>query len=330
MQRRESLVLLYRLGYVYPELVLNHLVVQRSDVPQPFIDCLKMSVGLNPPRRFYKKTDGLVSVKSFLYHGNFMLAKIALFRFFLDFGLAPVSLIGKNGCTIGGKSYWPLKKTKGYLISVIVTTYNSQSFIENCLQGLLSQTWQDLEIIVVDDASSDGTVSLIKNRYPSVKVISLSINKGTYHARNLGIREASGEYITFQDSDDWSHPQRIECQINALKDLKGLSACYSCFFRVNLKTGLPHARQIYPLVRLNLSSLMIKKEDLISVNGFDDSQRVESDKKLFELLKAKGRVDILRLPLAVGSFRSNSLTNDNEYGFNKYGYSSHREFLETV
>lgn len=90
-------------------------------------------------------------------------------------------------------------------ISVVVPAYNSELTIKRCLNSILSQSYKNLEVIVVDDGSTDTTESLcyeIKNIDKRVKIISIN-NSGVSHARNVGIDNASGEYITFVDSDDF-------------------------------------------------------------------------------------------------------------------------------
>lgn len=328
MNRAEALKLVYRMGFVYPELVLHGILPQRNDIPQPFIDCLRMAIGEIPSSRIYRGKDMLVSVKSALYKQKDIKAKILLCLFYTSYGLIPISLVKNTELTIGGPPLIPLKKKKGGLVSVIVTTYNSETFVERCLDSLINQTWENIEIIVVDDASIDNTVQIIKEKYPQVKLVPLECNAGTYHARNVGISYAVGEYVTFQDSDDWSHPQRVEIQMNFLPRESEVCANYSSFFRINVDSGLPDARQLYPLVRLNLSSLLIKKEDILRLDGFDASQRVESDRKLFEMIRNYNgsKVEILSHPLAVGALRRNSLTTSESYGFNKYGYSPARVY----
>lgn len=328
MSRAEALKLVYRMGFVYPELVLRSILPQRNDIPQPFIDCLKMAIGLMPSGRIYRGKDMLVSVKSALYRQKTSKAKLLLCLFYASYGLIPISLVKDTRLTIGGFPLIPIKKKKGSLVSIIVTTYNSETFVERCLDSLINQTWENIEIIVVDDASTDNTVQIIMNKYPQIKLVLLECNAGTYNARNMGISHAAGEYVTFQDSDDWSHPQRVEIQMNFLPKDSAVCANYSSFFRINVDSGLPDVRQLYPLVRLNLSSLLIKKEDILQLDGFDDSQRVESDRKLFEIIKRHNgsKVKILPHPLAVGALRRDSLTTSKSYGFNKYGYSPARVY----
>jgi glycosyltransferase involved in cell wall biosynthesis len=91
-------------------------------------------------------------------------------------------------------------------ISVIVTVYNTEQYLEKCLQSLIDQTIEEIEIIVVNDGSCDNAQAVIDNfarEYPG-KIKSLrQENKGLGPARNFGLEHAGGEYIGFVDSDDW-------------------------------------------------------------------------------------------------------------------------------
>lgn len=102
-------------------------------------------------------------------------------------------------------------------ISVIVPTYNRAKTICYCLDSVLAQTFKPLEIIVVDDCSTDETVAIV-NSYSklAVRCIVLKKNSGAQAARNCGIREARGDWIAFQDSDDKWLPDKLEKQIQAL------------------------------------------------------------------------------------------------------------------
>jgi glycosyltransferase involved in cell wall biosynthesis len=105
------------------------------------------------------------------------------------------------------------------LISVVIPTYNRENSILYCLRSVLAQTYNDLEVIVVDDCSTDKTVSVIKNNHDSrVRCIVLEKNSGAQAARNRGIKEAKGQWIAFQDSDDEWVLTKLEKQIAALAD----------------------------------------------------------------------------------------------------------------
>lgn len=92
------------------------------------------------------------------------------------------------------------------IISVIVPVYNSEKYIERCLESIITQTYKNLQIIVVNDGSTDNSKSIVNNYIKKDKRIILldhEYNKGLYHSRITGIEKASGEYIGFVDSDDY-------------------------------------------------------------------------------------------------------------------------------
>lgn len=90
-------------------------------------------------------------------------------------------------------------------ISVIVPVYNVEKYLEKCMASLLNQYYTDMEIIIVDDKSTDSSLSIAREyeKYENVKVISKEKNSGLSDSRNIGMREASGQYIMFLDSDDY-------------------------------------------------------------------------------------------------------------------------------
>lgn len=98
---------------------------------------------------------------------------------------------------------------KETLISVIVPVYNIMDCLERCVKSICTQTWENLEILLVDDGSTDGTGALcdqLAKKDGRIRVFHKE-NGGSSSARNLGIREAKGEWLGFVDSDDWIEPQ---------------------------------------------------------------------------------------------------------------------------
>ncbi|WP_190802337.1 glycosyltransferase [Leptolyngbya sp. FACHB-261] len=102
-------------------------------------------------------------------------------------------------------------------MSVIIPSYNRKHCIEPALSSVLQQTYPNYELIVVDDASSDGTADWIAQTYPEVRLLRLSQNEGAAGARNQGMSLASGELIAFLDSDDQWLPNYLEAQIKTLQ-----------------------------------------------------------------------------------------------------------------
>ena len=103
----------------------------------------------------------------------------------------------------------------GSRVSVIVPVYNAQATIGIALDSLVEQTWPDVEIIVVDDCSRDGTWDIVRGyarAHANVVAVRQDVNQGAYAARNRGLELATGDLITTHDADDWSHPQQIEAQ----------------------------------------------------------------------------------------------------------------------
>lgn len=105
-------------------------------------------------------------------------------------------------------------------VSVIITTYNRQETLSRAIQSVLDQTYQDFEIIVVDDASKVSQEEIVSSfNDDRIKFIRHSINKGGSAARNTGIAASLGEYIAFLDSDDQWLPDHLSCQIKSFENL---------------------------------------------------------------------------------------------------------------
>lgn len=98
-------------------------------------------------------------------------------------------------------------------ISVLVAVYNTAEYLPHCLDSLLNQTLKDVEVVCVDDASTDDSLDILHQyaaRDTRLRVIALDANRGQAHARNIGLSCATGDYIGFVDSDDWLGPDALE------------------------------------------------------------------------------------------------------------------------
>ena len=94
--------------------------------------------------------------------------------------------------------------------SIIIPAYNLENYIAAALQSVLVQTFQDFEIIIVDDGSTDETVSIIQSFHdPRIRLVS-QVNGGVSRARNAGMKKAVGAYIAFLDGDDYWYPEHLE------------------------------------------------------------------------------------------------------------------------
>lgn len=105
------------------------------------------------------------------------------------------------------------------LISVIIPSYNRAGVIKDCLESVLGQTWRNIEVIVVDDGSSDGTEELIRGIGDQrLRYYGYTPNRGACYARNYGAERSQGEYIAFQDSDDLWQPDKLERQLRFMRE----------------------------------------------------------------------------------------------------------------
>ena len=131
-------------------------------------------------------------------------------------------------------------------ISVIIPTYNRGHLIFKSINSVLNQTYQNIEILIIDDGSTDNTEYLIhKLNNSKIKYIKLKENKGASFARNIGIQKASGKYISFQDSDDFYHNDKLEKQYyNLIKKRADFDFCKICLhFNKSHKIIFPTLKQ---------------------------------------------------------------------------------------
>lgn len=139
------------------------------------------------------------------------------------------------------------------MISIIIPVYNSSQYLNECIQSVVNQSYKDFECILIDDGSSDGSEIICnqwKQKDSRIKVIHQS-NQGVSKARNKGIAEAQGEYITFIDSDDWIDSNYLNTLLQPIEEYNvdlvvcGLQQHYSngAFKNYSYKTGIIHIEQ---------------------------------------------------------------------------------------
>lgn len=166
-------------------------------------------------------------------------------------------------------------------LSVVIPTYNRAALISRALDSVLAQSRQADEILVVDDGSTDNTMDVISDRYPRISLLRQE-NKGVSAARNLGIRHAKGEWIALLDSDDEWKPDKLEKQLQILKDNPDYRICHSNEtwirhgIRVNpmkkhRKYGGHIFRHCLPLCVISPSSVVIHRTVFDDIGYFDES-----------------------------------------------------------
>lgn len=124
-----------------------------------------------------------------------------------------------------------MAEVKKPLVSIIIPIYNKAEFIEQTIQSALNQTWKNIEIIIVDDESSDDSLSIVKKyENENIRVFNQP-NSGASSARNLGLKKAKGDYIQFLDADDLLSLDKIEKQLKSLENkLDTVAVCSTVFF----------------------------------------------------------------------------------------------------
>lgn len=222
------------------------------------------------------------------------------------------------------------EQVHGPLISILVTAYNAEDRIRFTLQSLLNQTYQDIEVLVIDDASSDATGEIVQAMAasdPRLRYVRSSQNIGTYAAKVLGMEYAVGEFVVCHDADDWSHPKRMELQVAPMLKNPRVVATVSQWLRVS-DDGMFYSRSIYPLCRFNPSSPMFRREPVMRIAGlWDVGARTGADSEFIARLKLVfARHDVLRvqIPLALGAHRPNSLMTAPATGYGLDGVSMQR------
>ena len=181
--------------------------------------------------------------------------------------------------------------TKNPLVSVIIPVYNRPVQLKTAIQSVLSQEFQDFEIIVVDDCSLKPVLPIIGD-LKHIRVIRHEVNRGAAAARNTGIRAAKGSLIGFLDSDDFWLPQKLQNQVAVFKENKNLDLCF-CAYNLVTISGLGN-KLIYPytpkvpkdgnwhrhlLVGCDFGpgSTMLARKKLFSLYGFFNEEYTRSE-----------------------------------------------------
>jgi len=144
-------------------------------------------------------------------------------------------------------------------VSIIMPSYNSEQFISKTIDSVLSQTYQNWEMIIVDDVSPDNSNDIIEGyikKDSRIKLIKLKQNSGPAIARNYAIKEAKGRYISFLDSDDLWLPDKLFSQITFMQE-HDIALSYTSYYHIEEESE-KIINQIYALNKVNYSELLKK------------------------------------------------------------------------
>jgi len=208
-------------------------------------------------------------------------------------------------------------------VTVIMPVFNAASVIRTALESVLAQTWGNLEVIIVDDCSTDATIEIIEEFLvadPRIILIKADSNRGAYTVRNIALKIATGEFVTCHDADDWSHPLKVEVQAKHLltnpeyiaNTSQAARATEDLMFYRKGKLG----NNIFP----NISSLMFRRKKIMDKIGFWDSVRFSADSEfIHRIQKVYGKESVSDLqtgPLSLPRISMNSLTSNSSFGIN--------------
>jgi len=199
-------------------------------------------------------------------------------------------------------------------VSVIIPTYNRADFLESSIASVLSQTYKDFEIIVVDDNSCDRTHEVVKNiKDQRMKYIRHSKNKGPSAARNTAILSAKGEYISFLDDDDEWIPEKLQKQVELLEKCEPkICGIYSNRLVVDklsnqiVSSSLPSSKvrgnllsQLAIHNQINTCTVLLRKRCLDEVGLFDETISYMEDRDLWIRLSLNWDFEYINEPLTM-------------------------------
>lgn len=220
-------------------------------------------------------------------------------------------------------------------VSVVIPTYNRARLLPEAIRSVARQTFEDFEIIVVDDGSTDNTAEVVEAlNLPRLRYIRCRENSGANRARNIGIESARGTYVSFQDSDDEWAPQKLAKQVAMARELDA-DIVFCAFNRVDdggstrvpkpgygIRPGLHNLHQQLLLGSfISCQTLMVRRRLLVEVGLFDESLPRLQDWELCLRLSREHPIGFLEEPLVTATLQGDSTTRD----FEKY-----REAVELI
>lgn len=212
------------------------------------------------------------------------------------------------------------------IVSVIIPTHNRSHYITDALESVLEQTYGNIEIIVVDDGSTDGTEKALEPYQDRILYLQQN-NEGAASARNFGIRKASGHYIAFLDSDDLYLPKKIERQVDALKNNEHLGFvfcnslfCYEDGVEIPMLEDEAPSGYIFPKLFMHnfisTNTILIKRECLEKVGTFKDMVHAEDYDLWLRLARIYDGIYLDEI-LAKTKFHSSNISASNSWFHNQ-------------
>jgi glycosyltransferase involved in cell wall biosynthesis len=210
-------------------------------------------------------------------------------------------------------------------VSVVIPVYNREKTIRRAIDSVLSQSYKNIELIVVDDASTDSSATIV-NEYQDERLhlIQLKENGGANVARNVGIRKAVGDIIAFQDSDDEWLNDKLELQLDYMKKMKcDVVACSYIQVMDEIERQIPSVQQISRVQSVGVRevlreynvvgtpTLMIKRSVVESVGYFDECMPRLQDYEYAIRISKKYDIEMMDTPLVYAYIGEDNITNNH-------------------
>lgn len=222
---------------------------------------------------------------------------------------------------------------KNPLVSVIMPAFNAENFIETAVASVISQTYSNWELFIVDDASTDTTFSKIETlakQDPRIKIFRNQQNLGTGISRNKGIRAAQGDFIAFLDADDQWKPKKLEIQLRVMQQQDAL-VCFSSYLQIdeggNSLNKIIEALPVLSYQKLLKSNYLGNLTGIYNVKKLGKIYAPEIRKRQdwalwLEAVKRSGRAMGIQQCLAKYRLRKGSISGNKpqmlKYNFNIY------------
>lgn len=201
------------------------------------------------------------------------------------------------------------------IASVVMTSFNSRKTIKESIETLMNQSYPNVEIVVCDDRSDDGTWEILcemETRHPKVlSCIRMGTNGGTYVAKNVAITRSRGDVIFFQDSDDYSHPDRVLVQMIPMLNDINIIATRSKYHRFSPQSGDPVLLG-GKVERYGFITLAVRRSVFERIGFFDAVRKAGDDEWFQRLLHFYGEESVkhINCSLYMAELRENSLISD--------------------
>jgi len=231
------------------------------------------------------------------------------------------------------------RQNRESVISVLVPCFNAEATIGFAIDSILAQTHDNVEVLCIDDCSNDSTRSIVEAYVQAGAPVRLLVNErnsGPYFSRNRALAQASGDFVTVQDADDWMHPERLELQVAALSGRWGSRVSFSFTRLARVADGFlftlrPYRPMLEP-IHWNYTSIMGARETFLELGGWDPVV-AHADAEFIDRIKDVLGAQALReryedVPMALFTDGPENLTKRAGTGLTSVGFGARREYQE--